>query len=292
MKAKGQSFNIAVVNNQCDAGITSEMLLKTKDRNRPTCFFTSFTGHEPLFISGQEITLKEGFKQETEEMPICATSLLIGNYGVFYRFYKLRYSRFKDEIASRKRFIVTKKENYTTYTTLCRSNETNPCNIYYHSKTKKPQPYHQCVIAKKTETIVEKCWSTAGCFIFRYLSSTEKLVGCADKIPSLIEASPSLSPLMWCVEKIYQKEKYRCRAFKGTTNLIISGTLCCCYKDCFIMMDEDEYGFNPFEVFSLEQSLFSLDEKDTETYHLNPLLLSTETGTNAEIACSSRHLNH
>lgn len=59
--------------------------------------------------------------------------------------------------------------------------------------------------------------------------------GCAEKIPALVKASPSLSPLLWCLRKIYFKDKYRCRAYKGTTNSTASGTLCCCNVDCFIM---------------------------------------------------------
>ncbi|KAL3994409.1 hypothetical protein ACH3XW_21625 [Acanthocheilonema viteae] len=244
---------------KCDAEINSELLLTSLNWTRPTCFFTSITDHRSIFPSEKQTGLSEGSEEETEETPICGIAIIISNSGLFYRFYKSRYSHFQEEVASKKRFFVTKWNNHTTYTILCQSNETIPCNniqnlmlhhlsysLRHHSKTKKPQPYHRCVVSEKTKTRIEKCSSTSGCFTFSYLNSREKLTGCVDKIPALVEISPDLSPLLWCLQKTYHNSKYRCRAYKTITNVTASGTLCCCFKDCFIMTDE-EYGFNPFE---------------------------------------------
>ncbi|EFO23265.1 hypothetical protein LOAG_05222, partial [Loa loa] len=180
---------------QCDAGINSESILASENWVRSPCFFTSITGHHPLFI-GERITLSGKSREETEEMPICAMALLIGNSGLFYRFYNVRYSQFQDEIPLRKRFSVTKQGNYTTYTTLCRANGSYPCNSTFtgfdNSSTKlfgtfgfqkkKPRFYHQCVVSEKAKTTVTKCFSTAGCFFFSYLYSQETLVSKAEAL--------------------------------------------------------------------------------------------------------------
>uniref|UniRef100_A0A0R3RGC4 BPTI/Kunitz inhibitor domain-containing protein n=1 Tax=Elaeophora elaphi TaxID=1147741 RepID=A0A0R3RGC4_9BILA len=245
---------------KCDAEINPKLLLASANWSRPNCFFTSITRHRPIFISGKQLSLQEGFEEETENVPVCAAAIIINNFGVFYRFYTSHYSQFHDEVESKKRFFVTKQRNSTIYTTLCHSNQTTPCNniqnlmshylsysIISHSKRKKPQAYHRCIISGDAKTRTEPCSSTRGCFSFSYLHSQEKLVndrerererettGCVEKIPALVKTSPDLSPLLWCFEKVYHESKYRCRAYKGINNVTASGTLCCCYKDCFIM---------------------------------------------------------
>ncbi|CAG9530660.1 unnamed protein product [Cercopithifilaria johnstoni] len=246
---------------KCDAGISSDLLLASSNWTRPTCFFTNITDHRLIYTSEKEISLYEGSEEETEEIPICAVAITISNSGLFYRFYKSRYSEFQEEVESKKRFFIAKRSNHTVYTTLCKSNKTTPCNniqnlmlhnlrytIRFHSKTKKPQSYHRCVISGGTnvEMKTENCSSATGCFTFTYHNSLEKLSGCVDKIPALVKTSFDLSPLLWCHQKTYYDTKYRCRAYKGITNVTASGTLCCCYKDCFTMTYE-EHGFNPFE---------------------------------------------
>ncbi|VDK74432.1 unnamed protein product, partial [Litomosoides sigmodontis] len=244
---------------KCDAKINSQLLLTSSNWSRPTCFFTSITRHRPIFTSGKEISLKEGSEEITTEVPICAVAITFSSSGLFYRLYKSRYSRSQEEVASKKRFFVTKRNNHTTYTILCKSNTTTPCNnvqnlvshhlsysIRFHSKTKKPQVYHKCVASSRAKTKTTKCSLSSGCFTFSYHNSHKILSGCVEKIPALVEFSPDLSPLAWCLQRTFSGGKYRCRAYNGITNVTASGILCCCYKDCFVMIDEEQ-GFNPFE---------------------------------------------
>ncbi|MCP9261541.1 hypothetical protein DINM_004896 [Dirofilaria immitis] len=118
--------------------------------------------------------------------------------------------------------------------------------VHVHSKRKIPQFYQRCSVFGDLER-KEKCSSTWGCYTFTYLDARKKLTGCVDQIPALVEVIPNLSPLAWCLQIPHRESKYKCRAYKGATNLITSGTLCCCQKDCSIMIDNGEYGYNSFE---------------------------------------------
>ncbi|KAM3719587.1 CCA-adding enzyme [Dirofilaria immitis] len=247
---------------KCDVE-THAQLFSSKNWSRPTCYFTSRSSHYPLYIFGKDLppdNFQKVSKQETIETPICVMALLISNFGLFYRFHTFHYShfQFQNEIAT-KRFSVTKEKYYSTYTTLCRSNRTIPCNngldlinhlatyaVHVHSKRKIPQFYQRCSVFGDLER-KEKCSSTWGCYTFTYLDARKKLTGCVDQIPALVEVIPNLSPLAWCLQIPHRESKYKCRAYKGATNLITSGTLCCCQKDCSIMIDNGEYGYNSFE---------------------------------------------
>uniref|UniRef100_A0A915PN77 Uncharacterized protein n=1 Tax=Setaria digitata TaxID=48799 RepID=A0A915PN77_9BILA len=187
-------------------------------------------------------------KGETMETPICVTDLIISRFGVFYRFAPMRYSDFQDESGTKKRFTITKGKYYSTYTVMCRTNETMPCNngndlaehlliyaMHVHSRIQIPELYHQCSRLGNVTAGSEQCSTSAGCYFFKYQNRDKKLAGCVDEIPMIVKASPDLSPLAWCFEITNQMEKYKCRAFKGTTSSIASGILCCCQKDCIMM---------------------------------------------------------
>uniref|UniRef100_A0A8R1TK23 Kringle domain-containing protein n=1 Tax=Onchocerca volvulus TaxID=6282 RepID=A0A8R1TK23_ONCVO len=258
-----ETKNINAQSEQCDVGSDAQ-IFSPKDWNRPTCFFTNTTDRRPLYIFGKEIPMdsfQEISEHKTIETPICVMALSISNFGLFYRLHTFHYPHFQLEngIAAR-RFSVTKEKSFSTYTTLCNSNRTISCNnkidlirhlltyvIHIHSKTKIPQSYDRCTVFENTKRI-ERCSSSLGCYSFNRLDKGKVMTGCVDRIPALVRKLPNLSPLAWCRQITYQENRYRCRAYKGTTNLTTSGILCCCQKDCFIMMDEDEYGFNPFEI--------------------------------------------
>ncbi|OZC11857.1 hypothetical protein X798_01038, partial [Onchocerca flexuosa] len=249
-----ETNNIKARSKQCDVGLDAQ-IFSSKDWNRPTCFFTNTTGRHPLYIFGKEIPMnsfQKNSKQKTIETPICVMALSISKLGLFYRLHTFHYSRFQfgNEIAP-KRFSVSKAKSFSTYTALCKSNRTISCNnnidlirhlltyvVHIHSKTKVPRPYDRCTVFENRKRI-ERCSSSLGCYSFTRLDTREIMVskgftGCVDRIPALVKTLPNLSPLAWCLQMTYQENKYRCRAYKGTTNLTTSGTLCCCEEDCFI----------------------------------------------------------
>ncbi|VDP13940.1 unnamed protein product [Onchocerca flexuosa] len=181
-------------------------------------------------------------RSKTIETPICVMALSISKLGLFYRLHTFHYSRFQfgNEIAP-KRFSVSKAKSFSTYTALYNIDLIRHLLTYVvhiHSKTKVPRPYDRCTVFENRKRI-ERCSSSLGCYSFTRLDTREIMVskgftGCVDRIPALVKTLPNLSPLAWCLQMTYQENKYRCRAYKGTTNLTTSGTLCCCEEDCFI----------------------------------------------------------